>query len=307
MQQYSAVIDGGEGGETTLEAESLSEALELATEWTREGDWAWATSDGTAWARVDVSQVGESLADLTTRLEDAGHEVTRVDDMDRAWVANSDLQLLAEQVGDGWIVEQESNGSLRIERAGDYYTLRDGAVTVAIDPPEPDCLKGGEHRWRSPHDLVGGIESNPGVWGSGGGVLIIECCMRCGCARTTDTWAQDPETGEQGLTSVRYEPGRWAGDVPTPAEWELRDQINCWELRACAAYVLSTLRDESPAEIRDSVPKSSRERAYAVAQFAERAQPFGERALRLALYLAARNANELRAAEVIVRLLSAPR
>jgi hypothetical protein len=36
----------------------------------------------------------------------------------------------------------------------------------------------------------------------------------CGCARITDTWAQDPETGEQGLHEVRYEPDRYdAGDL----------------------------------------------------------------------------------------------
>lgn len=75
--------------------------------------------------------------------------------------------------------------------------------TVAIHPAEPDC-DGSGHDWQSPHEIVGGIESNPGVWGHGGGVVVHECCVRCGCRRTTDTCATRPDTGEQGLTSISY-------------------------------------------------------------------------------------------------------
>lgn len=76
-------------------------------------------------------------------------------------------------------------------------------VKVAIDPKEPVCPEG-EHDWQSPWDVVGGLEENPGVWGNGGGVVIREVCVHCGRYKRTDTWAQDPETGEQGLTSVSY-------------------------------------------------------------------------------------------------------
>ena len=51
------------------------------------------------------------------------------------------------------------------------------------------------------------------VWGSGGGVRIEEVCMRCGCSKTTDTWAQDPSDGEQGLDSTSYVPRKYAGEV----------------------------------------------------------------------------------------------
>lgn len=88
-------------------------------------------------------------------------------------------------------------------------TDEDDTVTVQIDPDAPECVEGHEHDWQSPIALVGGIESNPGVWGHGGGVIITEACLRCGTKRTTDTWAQDPSTGEQGLTSVRYEAGAY--------------------------------------------------------------------------------------------------
>ena len=84
---------------------------------------------------------------------------------------------------------------------------------VQIDPPEPDCDSGEDHDWQSPHEIVGGIKDNPGVWGNGGGIVSTEVCMLCGCGRTTDTWAQDPGTGSQGLTSVSYEAGKYADEI----------------------------------------------------------------------------------------------
>jgi len=78
-------------------------------------------------------------------------------------------------------------------------------ITVTLHPEAPDCTKGQEHDWQSPHEIVGGCIENPGVFGHGGGVTIHEVCAHCCAHRNTDTWAQDPNTGEQGLTSVRYE------------------------------------------------------------------------------------------------------
>lgn len=83
-------------------------------------------------------------------------------------------------------------------------------LTVIVAATEPGCSHDDGHDWQSPFEIVGGIEENPGVWGKGGGVIITECCMRCGCKRTTDTWAQRPDTGEQGLTEVSYEPGYYS-------------------------------------------------------------------------------------------------
>lgn len=78
-----------------------------------------------------------------------------------------------------------------------------GSVSVQIDPPEPACTAD-EHDWQSPYSLLGGIKDNPGVSGHGGGVIIKECCPHCGKFRITDTWAQNPVNGEQGLESVEY-------------------------------------------------------------------------------------------------------
>ncbi len=88
-------------------------------------------------------------------------------------------------------------------------------IKVQIDPDEPRCEDGQEHDWQSPLDIVGGIKENPGVWGHGGGVTIQEVCLHCGCGKLTDTWAQDPETGEQGLNSVTYQPDKYAVGLET--------------------------------------------------------------------------------------------
>lgn len=84
---------------------------------------------------------------------------------------------------------------------------------IELSPPEPECIDGNEHIWKSPFKIVGGCKESPGVYGHGGGVLISECCMICGCKRTTDTWAQDSSDGEQGLTSVSYSEGEYADEV----------------------------------------------------------------------------------------------
>lgn len=77
------------------------------------------------------------------------------------------------------------------------------STTVTQHPPMPDCNKS-EHSWETPYSLVGGDRNNPGVFGSGGGVISTEVCEHCGVYRVKDTWAQNPSNGEQGLTSIEY-------------------------------------------------------------------------------------------------------
>lgn len=79
-------------------------------------------------------------------------------------------------------------------------------TTITLHPDEPECNHDDDgHDWQSPIDLVGGIKENPGVWGHGGGVVITEVCLCCGLRRITDTWAQNPNNGVQGLESVEYQ------------------------------------------------------------------------------------------------------
>ena len=101
---------------------------------------------------------------------------------------------------------------IEIDEENDFVEADRHRIEVTINPDEPPCVDADKHDWQAPHALVGGIKENPGVWGNGGGVTISEVCMRCGCGKFTDTWAQNPETGEQGLESVKYTPGEY--DIP---------------------------------------------------------------------------------------------
>lgn len=90
-------------------------------------------------------------------------------------------------------------------------TDESASTTMTVHPVEPQC-SAAKHHWYSP-EFLGGCKENPGVWGHGGGAIITECCMHCGCARITDTWAQRPDTGEQGLESISYIEGQFAEEI----------------------------------------------------------------------------------------------
>ena len=100
-----------------------------------------------------------------------------------------------------------------VDDTGEIVRVDEERHGKTIDPPEPECVDGGQHRWETPYELVGGCKENPGVWGSGGGVKMESVCTRCGCARMVDTWAQNPANGEQGLESTSYEEGKYADEV----------------------------------------------------------------------------------------------
>ncbi len=98
---------------------------------------------------------------------------------------------------------------------------------IAIEPIAPDCIDGHDHEWISPHSIVGGIKENPGVWGHGGGVIIHEVCKYCGCGMSTDTWAQDPENGEQGLRAVTYTEGEFTDQINERHIRRAKERLEC--------------------------------------------------------------------------------
>lgn len=79
-------------------------------------------------------------------------------------------------------------------------------VLIAIDPVPPPCTDGRSgHAW--PERRIDGAHvEGVRVHDNSGGLIIIRTCPHCGCLQTTDTWAMDPETKEEGLTSVFYTP-----------------------------------------------------------------------------------------------------
>lgn len=142
-----------------------------------------------------------------------------------------------------------------LDADGDTVCVDEDWHTIPLEPEEPDCEQGHDHDWRSPYSLLGGLRENPGVWGHGGGVVITECCAHCGTYRITDTWAQNPETGEQGLRSVNYRESdddslAWlwrvalsdAQEVTLPGGYSLRvDNEEAW---------CELVRDEDDASVR---------------------------------------------------------
>jgi len=100
-----------------------------------------------------------------------------------------------------------------LDVGGDKVRVGAEDHTITIEATEPECVDGEEHVWETPHSILGGLKENPGCWGHGGGIVQHSVCMRCGCKRTYDSWAQNPSNGMQGLSSTEYEVGGYADEV----------------------------------------------------------------------------------------------
>ena len=61
------------------------------------------------------------------------------------------------------------------------------------DPIAPPCTHDNGHHWKQTY-----FQRN------GGEVICRDRCIHCPVTREIDSWAQDPDTGEQGLDSVTY-------------------------------------------------------------------------------------------------------
>lgn len=98
----------------------------------------------------------------------------------------------------------DCEGTLYIDvRVRNVVTGESESDTVTLEPDAPDC-SADDHDWQSPIRVVDGIKENPGVWGNGGGVIMLQVCAHCGAYCETNTWAQRRDTGERGLTEVSY-------------------------------------------------------------------------------------------------------
>lgn len=107
---------------------------------------------------------------------------------------------------DEWINEFpwcESSETVWVHgRATDEFG-KDHFFMATVEPEEPDCSSD-EHMWDTPYYILGGLKENPGIQGHGGGATGTEICRHCGTYKIWDSWAQDPETGKQGLHSIEY-------------------------------------------------------------------------------------------------------
>jgi hypothetical protein len=91
---------------------------------------------------------------------------------------------------------------------GYYGDGRHAMGEVMAGPePQPDRTEcgdeDGDHDWQSPHELVGGLAENPGVWSRGGTSMVYKyVCANCGMYKTVrDTGAQrNPGELEETIT-----------------------------------------------------------------------------------------------------------
>lgn len=122
MNNYQALIDGGEGGEETFEAESAEEALIEAIEWAREGDWG----DGGCDILVRVT----NEADEDDTLDETVHIPTKEEEKDKE--LDEDGEVLAEK-------EHEFSTEKIVVLAGDaYYVHENGGARGAYSNQDGD-------------------------------------------------------------------------------------------------------------------------------------------------------------------------
>lgn len=99
---------------------------------------------------------------------------------------------------------------------------------IQIDPEESDidehhaehARNGHEHAWERPHAVVGGIESNPGVWSTGRTTMIFASVCVCGAHKTEVCHGSQRNPGEADTTEIEYPDGLWpwGEDCTTPGE-----------------------------------------------------------------------------------------
>ena len=189
------------------------------------------------------------MSKFEVRADDASMAL-QATDMDQA------MEEAMEWLEEGWepteVTQWVHGYVVEIDEEGDDVENR--SITITIDPAEPECKPlGGSHEWESPLGIVGGCKESPGVYGHGGGVTIQEVCVRCGCGKLTDTWAQDRATGKQGLTSITYEPGKY--EIPEPLEYtheQIIDEMSGTDFTPVAHYTSEPYEifgeDETPVE-----------------------------------------------------------
>jgi len=233
---------------------TLHTAYLAAVEAARIAAQAWMDDDSAT--QEDLTHPARIATDAADAVRDAARDAWLESDEPREWDLYEDCDCYATH----WGTLEEAMAAARcnIDAANyevtqtiwiDYRVVckesgeEDGGIEQ-LDPlppmcevvfSDPDCASGHDHDWCSPLEVVGGCKSNPGVHGHGGGVVITEVCSHCGCYRVTDTWAQRPDTGQQGLTSVEY---RDADDASTA--WVGGDECTMAESEAAPPVLATT-------------------------------------------------------------------
>jgi hypothetical protein len=77
-------------------------------------------------------------------------------------------------------------------------------VEAGPEPEAPECADGEEHEWESPHEIVGGLKENPGVWSKGGTTMTFHSvCCHCGAHKHETSYGSQRNPGQ--VDTVTYE------------------------------------------------------------------------------------------------------
>jgi hypothetical protein len=162
--------------------------------------------EGYSFASIEADNSKEALDIAVDKYAGAGDYDTSSGTICIDWYAARQCDCVLDEDGDRVYTDDE--GDICFCRCFEDCESR----TIMIDPDEPPCTSP-EHDWQSPYSILGGLKDNPGVWGHGAGFIMKSVCMRCGCGRTIDTWAQNPTNGQQGITCTSYDPNEYAHEV----------------------------------------------------------------------------------------------
>ena len=77
-------------------------------------------------------------------------------------------------------------------------------VEAGPEPEAPECADGEEHEWEYPHEIVGGLKENPGVWSNGGTTMTFHSvCCHCGAHKHETSYGSQRNPGQ--CDQVNYE------------------------------------------------------------------------------------------------------
>lgn len=168
------------------------------------------------WMAIERAEAAIEAADTEDALDEDALEVARMathgTDCPRPWEIHENgthyTSILATSIGEALEIARDAIDRRLYGSDGDTiwvdlyvlcpWTREDEIETVMLEPDAPECVEHYVHDWREDANFLASPISH------GGGVLIRECCARCGTYRTIDTWTQRPDTGEVVGTTTRY-------------------------------------------------------------------------------------------------------
>lgn len=126
--------------------------------------------------------------------DDGASDTIEADDMESAKEAAADLwqdgSWDSKCLVDIRVAELDEDG----DETGEVDWVQ---VECGDDPVAPDCTDDDGHEWVSPHSVVGGLDSNPGVWSKGGTTIVTrQVCQHCGLYRRETSYGAQRNPGQ---------------------------------------------------------------------------------------------------------------